>query len=134
MKTFTIDGQTFKSLPDPCHNTSPMTEELFEAFGGTIEDDGEPTPFEAACTMFRTLCGQIGAFIGNENFHGGFGEYTEFATSEAYQTNPVQGNALAIQWSALNELCKYEGGKAGFGQPDCWYECWRQAGIEIDND
>ena len=30
MKLYTIDGQTFKALPDPYLNMSPMTEELFE--------------------------------------------------------------------------------------------------------
>ena len=128
MKTFTIDGQTFKSLPDPFQNMSPMTEELFEALGGTITDDGEPTPFEAACTMFRTLCGQIATFIGKPDFHGGFEEYTDFAMSDAYEQNPVLGNSLAIQWSALNELCKYEGSKIGLGQPAWFYACWANGG------
>lgn len=124
MKTFTIDGKTYNKLPDPCKGVSPMTDERFIALGGTIEDDGLPSPFEAACAQFRTLCAAIGEFIGDTEFKGGFDEYTEFATSEAYQQNPVQGNALAIQWSALNELCKYEGSKEGYGQPDWWYKCW----------
>ena len=127
MKTYTIDGKTYDKLPDPCNGVSPMTEERFIALGGMITDDGQPTPFEAACAQFRTLCAQIGEFIGDPDFKGGFDEYTEFATSEAYQKNPVQGNALAIQWSALNELCKYEGQKAGYGQPDWWYKCWECA-------
>jgi hypothetical protein len=128
MKTFEYDGKIYDKLPDPLKTAggevSPMTEKLFVQLGGTIEDDGEPTPFEAACAQFRTLCAQIGAFINAPDFKGGFDEYTEFATSEAYQQNPVQGNALAIQWSALNELCKYEGAKEGYGQPDWWYKCW----------
>ena len=127
MKHYTIDGKTYDKLPDPCKGCSPMTDERFEALGGTITDDGEPTPFEAACAQFRALCGEIGEFIGDTEFKGGFDEYTEFATSEAYASNPVQGNALAIQWSALNELCKYEGAKIGLGQPAWWYACWEAA-------
>lgn len=124
MKHFTIDGKTYDKLPDPCKGVSPMTEERFVALGGTITDDGLPSPFEAACAKFRTLCAAIGEFIGDAEFKGGFDEYTEFATSEAYAQNPVQGNAFAIQWSALNELCKYEGQKIGLGQPAWWYKCW----------
>ena len=96
MKLYSFDGQTFKSLPDPFLNRSPMTDELFEQLGGTITEDGNPTPeeeFEVACAQFRTICAAIGQFIGAENFHGGFGEMASFASSEAYQANPVMGTA-----------------------------------------
>ena len=132
MKIYTIYGESYNKLPGMLklangNTLSPITEESFVAYGGTIEDDGEPTPeesFQAACAMFRTLCDDIGKFIGDASFQGGFDEYAAFANSEAYQANPVKGNALAIQWSALNELCKYKGSKAGYGQPDWWYQCW----------
>ena len=131
---FDTDGLEFVYPPDPYKGRSPMhradgtyNDDAFREMGGTITDDGQPTPFEAACAQFRTLCAQIGNFIDDPDFKGGFDEYTEFATSEAYQQNPVQGNALAIQWSALNELCKYEGAKEGFGQPEWWYKCWELA-------
>lgn len=127
MKHYTINGKTTDYLPDPCNGVSPMTDARFVELGGTIEDDGLPTPFEAACAQFRALCASIGEFIGDPDFRGGFDEYAVFATSEAYQANPVQGDALAIQWSALNELCKYEGSKEGYGQPDWWYRCWELA-------
>lgn len=128
---FDTDGTEFQTPPDPYKGRSPMhnsdgsyNDDAFREMGGTITDDGEPSPFEAACAQFRTLCAQIGEFIGDPDFKGGFDEYTEFATSEAYKANPVQGNALAIQWSALNELCKYEGAKEGYSQPEWWYRCW----------
>lgn len=126
MKHYTIDGKMTDYLPDPCKGVSPMTDERFVQLGGTIEDDGKPSPFESACAQFRTLCEAIREFIGDPEFKGGFDEYAVFATSEAYASNPVKGNALAIQWSALNELCKYEGSKIGLGQPDWWYACWSQ--------
>ena len=131
MKHYIFNSVSYDTLPDPLHTeegeVSPMTDERFVALGGSIEDDGQPTPFEAACAQFRTLCAAIGDFIGDAEFRGGFEEYTVFATSEAYASNPVKGNALAIQWSALNELCKYEGAKIGLGQPDWWYKCWEGA-------
>ena len=135
MNIYEYEGKTFKTLPDPFLNMSPMTDELFIELGGTITDDGNPSPeqeFEAACAQFRTICAAIGQFIGAENFHGGFGEMASFASSEAYQENPVMGNSLAIQWSAANEQGKYFGSKIGLGQPQWWYRCWQLAGIEID--
>ena len=135
MNIYEYEGETFKTLPDPFLNMSPMTDELFIELGGTITDDGNPSPeqeFEAACAQFRTICAAIGQFIGAENFHGGFGEMASFASSEAYQANPVMGNSLAIQWSAANEQGKYFGSKIGLGQPQWWYRCWQLAGIEID--
>ena len=98
--------------------------------GGTIENNGEATPeedFAAACTQFRSLCDEIGAFIGDASFMGGFDEYASISSSEAYRADPVSGNSFAIRWSALNELCKYKGAKAGYGQPDWWYKCWEPA-------
>jgi hypothetical protein len=55
MKSFTIDGKIYDKLPDPCKGVSPMTEERFVALGGTIEDDGEPTPEHRVCEEFSDL-------------------------------------------------------------------------------
>lgn len=46
MKHYTIDSKTFDTLPDPCKGVSPMTDDRFVALGGTITDDGEPSPKE----------------------------------------------------------------------------------------
>lgn len=50
MKSYTFDGKTYTSLPDPLYLNgnaySPMTEAKFEALGGVITDDGELTPKE----------------------------------------------------------------------------------------
>lgn len=122
----------WKFLPDPFLNTTPMTDELFIEKGGIIEEDTRyEDEFEQACEMFRTLCAQIGTFIGNPDFHGGFGEMAAFAQSEAYQNNPVLGNTLSIQWSALNEECKYFGSRIGLQQPNWWYRCWELVGLDL---
>lgn len=44
MKSYTFENVTYNKLPDPCKGVSPMTEARFVALGGTITDDGEPTP------------------------------------------------------------------------------------------
>ena len=55
MKHYTIDNITYDVLPDPCKGVSPMTEARFVALGGTITDDGEPTPQERVCQEFADL-------------------------------------------------------------------------------
>ena len=59
MKHYTIDGKTCDKLPDPCHGVSPMTEERFIALGGTITDDGEPTPEERVRGAFANLIAEL---------------------------------------------------------------------------
>ena len=63
MKTYTINGQTFDSLPDPLVigglTYSPVTEALFLDLGGTIHDDGEPTPKERVCASFVSLIADL---------------------------------------------------------------------------
>ena len=135
MKTYTIEGNTYKELPNPLRlsngaSYSPVSEALFEELGGVIEDDGEPTTFEVACSQFRQVCKAMGEFLGEPDFKGGFDEYTNFATSQAYKENPVLGNSLAIQWAGTNEFCKYEGSKIGLGQPEWWKRCWEM----VEND
>ena len=109
---------------------SPVSDADFEAAGGVITTNSDPTPeeeFAAAAAQFRAVCGQIATFIDDPDFRGGFGEMAEFAQSEAYQENPVMGNTLAIQWSAANESGKYFGSKIGYGQPQWWYKAWELA-------
>lgn len=57
MKHYTINGKTYDILPDPLHlnggEVSPMSEELFVQLGGTITDDGEPTPEEKFFTALN---------------------------------------------------------------------------------
>lgn len=59
MKHFTIDGKTYDKLPDPCKGVSPMTEARFVALGGTITDDGEPTPKERVCSAFADIIADL---------------------------------------------------------------------------
>ena len=51
MKHYYYNGCEFSQIPDPItladgSHVSPVTEAVFRALGGTIEDDGEPTPEE----------------------------------------------------------------------------------------
>lgn len=131
MKTFIIDGQTFNSLPDPCRNMSPMSEEQFVQLGGTIETDGTPwsaeeLEFQAlpCCTAFKAVCAQIATFMGVETFLGGYDDILAFQQSEAAQTNPVQALQLAMMWQGADDDCNYRAQKLGIGRPRWWYCCW----------
>lgn len=55
MKHYIIDNRTTDRLPDPCRGVSPMTDALFIRLGGTITDDGAPTPKERVCAAFADL-------------------------------------------------------------------------------
>ena len=83
--------------------------------------------FEHACAEFRRVCARIGEFIGEPNFRGGFDEYALLMESAAFKADPTTGLTLAMMWSGANELCVYEGAKAGLGQPEWWYRCWKMA-------
>ena len=59
MKHYTIDNITTDYLPDPCKGVSPMTEQRFVQLGGTITDDGEPTPQQRVCGAFSDLIADL---------------------------------------------------------------------------
>ena len=59
MKHYTIDNTTTDYLPDPCNGVSPMTDERFVELGGTITDDGEPSPQDRVCDAFSGLIAEL---------------------------------------------------------------------------
>ena len=59
MKHYTINGRTTDYLPDPCMGCSPMNDEKFVALGGTITDDGEPSPKEAVVDSLNDLLREL---------------------------------------------------------------------------
>ena len=59
---FDTNGHEFQTPPDPFKGRSPMhnsdgtyKDDVFVAMGGTITDDGEPTPEQAVCGEFSDL-------------------------------------------------------------------------------
>ena len=61
MKHYTINGRTTDYLPDPCMGCSPMNDEKFVALGGTITDDGEPSPKEKFFTVLNAYLNDLEA-------------------------------------------------------------------------
>jgi len=129
------DGQIYRGggvIVDGLRHLNPSAEQFTSAgYTEFTHPAPEPAPppdslaFDAACAKFRQLCAKNGAAAGIENFRGGFDEMAAFQASTVYGT--VAGLQLAVAWSAVNELCKYEGSKLGYGQPDWWYRCWEVA-------
>lgn len=63
---YDTDGRELPTQPDPYKGRSPMhmpdgsyNDEAFREMGGTIEDDGEPTPEERVCESFRDLIADL---------------------------------------------------------------------------
>ena len=110
-----------------------MTEKGYERVTALPEkpevfvDNTPRLELDAAYESFRNVCHAIGALIGDTNFRGGFDEMQVFETSA--QSMTMDGIALAIKWVAANEACTYLASKLGIGQPDWWYECWKQVEI-----
>lgn len=137
---YDTNGNEFPAPPDPFRGRSPMRkpdgsydDEAFVQMGGAITEDGEPSPeeeFAASAAKFRALCDEIGAFIGDPSFTGGFEEVAAFQNSRAAQNDPITAHALALRWAELNEECKYKGSKSGLGQPEWFYRCWELAAEE----
>ena len=63
MKSYVFEGKTYAELPNPLKTSdgmiSPMDEALFVSLGGTITDDGEPSPKERVCTAFSGLITEL---------------------------------------------------------------------------
>ena len=59
---YDTDGHEFQTPPDPYKGRSPMhkpdgsyNDDAFREMGGTITDDGQPTPEQAVCSEFSDL-------------------------------------------------------------------------------
>ena len=61
MKTYSINGETFTErpntvvFPDGHKVTAISTDAIFEAIGGTINEDGNLSPKQRVCNSFRDL-------------------------------------------------------------------------------
>lgn len=88
------------------------------------DEDVNTRAFQDACHQFKAICLEIGNNIGDPTFKGGFDEMYLFKQSSF--ANTLEGIKLAVFWSAANDLCVYTGKKIGLGQPEWWYECWKE--------
>lgn len=143
MKHFTFNGGTTDKLPGkltlPGETISPITEETFLAYGGSIEEDGEPTHTElldAACDGFVAVCNDIGEFIGDPDFQGGIDEIDKLYQSEAAQQNPEQALILAARWEGADKQCNHWASKSdvNLASPAWWWYCWQRYADRLEAD
>jgi hypothetical protein len=93
----------------------------------------DDTAFKLASRSFRNVCAQIGQFIGDDSFRGGFEDYDKFINSPVAQSAIAQASMLASMWSGANEYLKYEGRKLGYEQPENFYKCWEYSDEELNS-
>lgn len=133
MKLYIWQDQTFTFLPNPLRTPegdfSPVTEELFLAKGGTIEEDGEPTHMEeldAACDVFIAIVLEIANAIGDATFMGGINDQEKLLNSEYAKQNPTEALILAERWNGANLACNHFANKPDVNMPSpIWfYYAW----------
>ena len=130
MKYFTINGITTTELPKILKTStgiiSPVSEETFRANGGIITEDEEIlTPKQRefrdsqCCVYFRSLVMDIREETGNDNFMGGYEEWPELK-----EDFPEVFDKYISLFNAMDNWCKKDAGKHGWGSPEWFYYCW----------
>ena len=136
MKHYIYNGETYDKIPNPLRLAdgsmiSPVSEELFLAQGGEIEEDGEPTHFEElcdACDKFVANVLDIQEFIGDTSFLGGIDQMDQLDNSTAAQEDPMTALKLAQRWAATNTRCNFFADKPDlydqYHSPVWFYFAW----------
>ncbi|MBR4253907.1 MAG: hypothetical protein IKQ16_02340 [Lentisphaeria bacterium] len=142
MKRYTIDGVTTDKKPGILRladgsSISPVTDAIFVQFGGTIEEDDEPTHMDllnAACDDFVDVCNDIGEFIGDPDFQGGIDEIDALYQCDATQLNPNQALILAARWEGADKKCNHWANKddVGLSSPAWWWYCWARYASRLE--
>lgn len=132
MKQYVYKGATYKTLPDPLENTSPISEETFIQMGGTIItiETPEEREFKEACRGFRELCYLVRPIVGDPNWRGAIEEIRDALKDPRVVRHPdFQYLSTMLTW--YDKECTYLGSKIGLGQPGWWYRCWEYEQEEI---
>jgi hypothetical protein len=129
-KIYTWQGNTYDKIPDPLKledgtSISPVSEALFIANGGTVEDDGEPTHWEeldAACDVFIAVVLEIAETIGDPTFMGGINEQEKLLNSDYAKEHTTEALVLSERWNGANLACNHFANKPDVNmQSPAWY-------------
>lgn len=63
MKHYFYHETELPGLPDPFKGVSPMSDALFVQLGGTVTDDGEPTPTERVLAELNAAVRELAAQV-----------------------------------------------------------------------
>lgn len=91
----------------------------------------DDSDFKKACKRFRKVCAQIGEFMDEDDFRGGYEDYDRFINSSAAKKSTAKASLLASMWNGANEYAKYEGSKIKLKSPDWWRRCWEYTDEEL---
>ena len=130
MKYYTINGVTTTELPKilrtPNGTISPVSEEEFVKQGGVITEDEETlTPEQRefrdsdCCVYFRSLVTSVRQETGDDSFTGGYEEWPDLK-----KNYPEVCEKYISLFNALDNWCKKDAGKCGWGSPEWFYICW----------
>ena len=130
MKYYTYNGVTTTELPKilrtPDGMFSPVSEETFIQYGGKITEDEEVlTPEQRefrdsdCCVYFRSLVASVRQETGDDSFTGGYEEWPDLK-----KNYPEVCEKYISLFNALDNWCKKDAGKYGWGSPEWFYICW----------
>lgn len=130
MKYYTYNGVTTTELPKilrtPDGMISPVSEQTFTDYGGVITEDEETlTPEQRefrdsdCCVYFRSLVASVRQETGDDSFTGGYEEWPDLK-----KNYPEVCEKYISLFNALDNWCKKDAGKYGWGSPEWFYICW----------
>ena len=130
MKYYTYNGVITTELPKilrtPDGMFSPVSEEIFIQYGGKITEDEEVlTPEQRefrdsdCCVYFRSLVASVRQETGDDSFTGGYEEWPDLK-----KNYPEVCEKYISLFNALDNWCKKDAGKYGWGSPEWFYICW----------
>lgn len=142
MKIYTWNDETYTSIPNPLiladgSSISPVSESVFIANGGLVEEDGEPTHWEeldAACDVFIAVVLEIAETIGDPTFMGGINEQEKLLNSDYAKEHTTEALVLSERWNGANLACNHFANKPDVNmQSPAWYwYAWQRYAEQLE--
>lgn len=142
MKIYTWNDETYTSIPNPliladCSSISPVSEAVFIANGGTVEENGEPTHWEeldTACDVFIAVVLEIAETIGDPTFMGGINEQEKLLNSDYAKEHTTEALVLSERWNGANLACNHFANKpdVNMQSPAWYYYAWQRYADQLE--
>ena len=142
MKIYTWNDETYTSIPNPLiladgSSISPVSEAVFIANGGTVEENGEPTHWEeldAACDVFIAVVLEIAETIGDPTFMGGINEQEKLLNADYAKEHTTEALVLSERWNGANLACNHFANKpdVNMQSPAWYYYAWQRYAEQLE--